>query len=585
MNPAPIVFNPAFGWTWLGLLAAAALLASVPALARRSRGALPRALGFLFLLGLLAAPSLVTATRRPLPDIALLLLDRSQSMDFGNRAAEAERAAAALRASAGPVELQTVAVPPAADGGTALFTSLRDALTAIPPNQLAGIIAITDGEVSDPPASIAAAPPFSALLTARHEEVDRELRLIDSPNYGLVGQTVRLQLQVLDHGAEDGGSPVPVTVTEDGQVLARQIATVGAPTALDLPVRHAGPNIVQAAVGTLPGEISPINNQVIFTLNGIQRRLNVLLISGSPDLGERSWRLLLKSDPATQLVDFTILRAPGENIDAEPADLALVPFPVEKLFDTDIDKFDLIILDRFKTVGLLPARYLANVAAYVQNGGALLAELGPDFDSPDSLAYSPLGAVLPAQPVDPGTLDQSFAPTVTALGARHPVTAPFAGAALAPWYRMELATPTSGDVLMTGAGNAPLLILGAVGKGRVGLLLSDQFWLWTRGGIPRRSGLAAARPHRALAAAGAGPRSRSPVGGVRQRHSGDRAADAGARLPRRRHRHRPRWPFQPAGPAPAKRRPVRRHGRRRGDGARGLEDRRRRSHRLCRRSV
>jgi hypothetical protein len=47
---------------------------------------------------------------------------------------------------------------------------------------------------------------------------------------------------------------------------------------------------------------------------------------------------------------------------------------------------------------------------------------------------------------------------------------------------MEITTRTSGDVLMTGANNAPLLILGAAGHGRVGMLLSDQFWLWTRGG-------------------------------------------------------------------------------------------------------
>ena len=480
--PMPIVFHPVMGWTWLGLLGAAALLISLPALLRRGRGALPRLLGFLLLLGILAAPNLVAETRRPLPDIAVLLVDRSQSMALGDRAAEAARAAAALRAGAGATQLQTVDVPPATAGGTALFAALHDALIAIPPDQLAGFVAITDGEVSDPPTGMADEPPFTALLTARHEETDRELRLVNSPNYGLVGKTVRLQLEVLDHGSHDDGGTVAVTVTEDGQVLANRTVIIGTPVGLDLPVRHAGPNIVQAAVATLPGEVSSINNQVVFTLNGIQRRLNVLLISGSPDLGERSWRLLLKSDPATQLVDFTILRAPGETIDADPSDLALVPFPVQKLFETDIDKFDLIILDRFRTAGLLPAQYLANIAAYVENGGALLAELGPDFDSPESLAYSPLGAVLPAQPVDPGTLDQAFAPTVTAIGARHPVTAPFTNAALAPWFRMEMATPTFGNVLMTGVDNAPLLILGAVGAGRVGVLLSDQFWLWTRGG-------------------------------------------------------------------------------------------------------
>jgi hypothetical protein len=35
---------------------------------------------------------------------------------------------------------------------------------------------------------------------------------------------------------------------------------------------------------------------------------------------------------------------------------------------------------------------------------------------------------------------------------------------------------------MTGGDNFPLLILADAGKGRTGLLLSDQFWIWTRGG-------------------------------------------------------------------------------------------------------
>ena len=209
----------------------------------------------------------------------------------------------------------------------------------------------------------------------------------------------------------------------------------------------------------------------------------MLLVSGSPNQGERAWRLLLKSDPAVQLVHFTILRLPGEPIDADPRDIALVPFPVRELFETDISRFDLIILDQFNANDLLPAEYLANIAAYVQNGGALLTEVGPEFAGPESLAGSPLGPVLPAIPAAPGTVTQDFSPTITPLGARHPVTASFAGQTLAPWERMEAATPSPGSrVLMTGADNLPLLVLGRAGKGRTGILLSDQLWLWTRGG-------------------------------------------------------------------------------------------------------
>lgn len=481
MTANQIVFTPLLSPVWLGLLAGITLLALAPALIRGAAGAWSRAVGFLVLLGILAGPHWLAAATRPLPDIALLLIDHSQSMSINGRAAMADRAAAALAASAGKIDLRTVDIAPADSGGTALFAALHEALTTIPLNQLAGVVAITDGEISDPLTKPLAIP-FSALLVAKGEETDRELRLLDAPAYGLVGQTVPFRFVVLDHGTADHGGLAEVTISTDGATIVDQKIVVGQPFMVDLPVRHAGPTVVEAAVAALPGEVSLINDQAAFTLNGIHRRLNVLLISGSPDPGERTWRLLLKSDPAIQLVHFTILRTPGETIDADPQDLALVPFPVHQLFDTDIAKFDLIILDRFDTAGLLPPEYLANIATYVQNGGALLAEVGPEFAGPDSLAFTPLGAILPAQPADPHALIQQFSPSVTPLGARHPVTAPFAGASLAPWYRMEITTRTSGDVLMTGANNAPLLILGAAGHGRVGMLLSDQFWLWTRGG-------------------------------------------------------------------------------------------------------
>ncbi len=461
------------------------LIAIILAMARRARGAIWRVPGFALLFLILCGPSYVVQTRRSLPDIAVAVLDQSQSMTIGNRAAMARAALEKLQSDAAKIpnlELRVIDVPAAADGGTALFAAMRDGLAAIPAAQLAGVVAITDGEVTDAPRQLGLQAPFTALLTANGEETDRELRLTNAPAYGLVGQSVPLGFTVIDHGAGDDGVQVPVTVSANGEAIWSRSVPVGAPVSVAVPVRHAGPATISVQVGRLAGEISTVNNQAAFTLNGVRKRLEVLLISGSPNQGERSWRVLLKSDPAVELVHFTILRAPGEIMDALPSELALVPFPVQQLFNDDIGKFDLIILDQFDASGLLPPQYLANIANHVQQGGALLVEVGPEFASEASLAYTPLAPVLPAVPADPGTVIQGFAPGITALGARHPVTAPFAGVALAPWYRQEIATPTAGDVLMQGINGAPLLILAKTGQGRVGMLLSDQFWLWTRGG-------------------------------------------------------------------------------------------------------
>jgi len=353
----------------------------------------------------------------------------------------------------------------------------------VPAGQLAGVAAITDGEVSDALGVLPFAAPFTALLTGKGEETDRELRLLSAPEYGLAGKTVSVALEVLDHGVADAGAAVPVSITEDGATVFSGVAQVGVKLTVDIPVRHAGPAVVAAAVAPLAGEVSAVNDQVAFTLNGVARKLEVVLISGYPNQSERSWRLLLKSDPAVELVHFTILRTPDETLDAPPEAVALVPFPVQQLFETDISKFDLIILDQFDSSGLLPPQYLGNIADYVRGGGALLVQVGPEFSGADSLALTPLASVLPATPSPPGTLTQRFAPSVTDLGARDPVTAPFAGQTLSPWERLEAAAPTGGDVLMTGtADNWPLLILANEGQGRVGMVLSDQFWLWTRGG-------------------------------------------------------------------------------------------------------
>ena len=480
-----ISFSPLLALPLLAAAGIAILIAIIIALIARARGAAWRIPGFALLFLILCGPSYVVQTRHGLPDIAVAVLDQSQSMAIGNRTAMALAALKKLQADAAKIpdlEFRVVAVPAAADGGTRLFAALRDGLADVPAAQLAGVVAITDGEVSDAAEPLATPAPLTALLTASGEETDRELRLNAAPAYGLVGQSVQLGFTVIDHGASDNGAPAAVTVNANGSVIWSQNVPVGAPVSVAVPVRHAGPAIISLQVAPLPGEVSQENDQAAFTLDGVRKRLEVLLVSGGPNQGERSWRVLLKSDPAVQLVHFTILRNPGEIIDALPNELALVPFPVQQLFDQDIGKFDLIILDQFDASELLPPQYLANMANRVTQGGALLVEVGPEFATGASLAYTPLAAVLPAVPAAPGTVTQAFLPGITDLGARHPVTRPFAGMALAPWYRQEIATPIAGDVLMQGVNNAPLLILAKIGAGRVGMLLSDQFWLWTRGG-------------------------------------------------------------------------------------------------------
>ena len=163
-----------------------------------------------------------------------------------------------------------------------------------------------------------------------------------------------------------------------------------------MPITRGGNTVVEMTAEPLPGEVSQINNKAVVQINGVRDRLRVLLVSGEPHPGERTWRRLLKADPAVDLVHFTILRPP-EKDDLTPLnELALIAFPVRELFQVKIKEFDLIILDRFQNRGILPSLYLNNIANYVRDGGALLMSVGPEFAGASSLAATPLGTVLPA---------------------------------------------------------------------------------------------------------------------------------------------------------------------------------------------
>ncbi len=86
-----------------------------------------------------------------------------------------------------------------------LFAAIDRALATIPRAQLAGIVAVTDGQVHDPPKTWRYGVPFHALLAGHPGEVDRRLRLIEAPAYGVVGKPVTLRLIIQDSGAARPG--------------------------------------------------------------------------------------------------------------------------------------------------------------------------------------------------------------------------------------------------------------------------------------------------------------------------------------------------------------------------------------------
>ncbi|MEO1472043.1 MAG: glutamine amidotransferase, partial [Pseudomonadota bacterium] len=212
------------------------------------------------------------------------------------------------------------------------------------------------------------------------------------------------------------------------------------------------------------------------------------LVSGEPHPGGRAWRDLLKADPMVDLIHFTILRPPAKQDGTPVSELSLIAFPTRELFLDKIDGFDLIVFDRYRWRGVLASAYLANIARYVREGGAVFVASGPAFAGAQSLARTPLVEVLPARPTV-SALERPYLPRVSAVGERHPVTQGLEAAVgldeegprWGRWLRQIEVSPRTGATVMTGIDELPLLVLDRVGEGRVALLASDHAWLWSRG--------------------------------------------------------------------------------------------------------
>ncbi|HUO88824.1 MAG TPA: hypothetical protein VMU08_06595 [Rhizomicrobium sp.] len=477
---------------WLALGLAAAL--TVASLALRARGAWARALVFAALIFVIANPLIVNETRSPLPDVAAVVIDRSQSMGIENRRAQEEAALAAIRkqlAAEKNLEVRESVVTTTTtgeDNGTQLFAGLNSALADVPPERIAGAILITDGEVHDAPSSdrLAVHAPIHALIAGRHGEKDRKLTIISAARFAIVGQAAAMVIRVDDFGATTGGT-ADVDVRIDGSSMGTQVVPVGKNATILIPVRHGGENVVEVEARPGPSELTLQNNRAVVTVSGVRDRLRVLLVSGEPHAGERVWRNLLKADPSVDLVHFTILRPPTKQ-DATPInELSLIAFPTRELFSEKLSSFDLVIFDRYSERGILPLLYYENLAYYVENGGALLVASGPEFAQAMSISHTPLAAVLPAQPTGE-IVTQGFKPMVTPLGLAHPVTRDLPGTNTATtpptwgrWFRLIGANKVSGETVMSGPDDKPLLVLDNVKKGRVAELLSDHAWLWARG--------------------------------------------------------------------------------------------------------
>lgn len=494
MNGWDIIYSPLVPVWVLWTLGASIAAIVLVLLINRLPGALLRGLGLALLLLALINPSLRQEQRDPLTNIAVLLTDKSPSQIISGREALVEQARTHLSEKLKDIEnldielVEIDADSVEAKDGTLAFSALKEALGRIPANRLAGVLMITDGQVHDAPkklAELGLEVPLHAILTGEPSEFDRRIEIVKAPRYGIVGASRDVKLKVVEQGKRPPGSEtVKLTFRQKGAEVEQRFVRVGEEITVPLQFPHAGMNLMEIEVEEHEAEITTANNKAVVTAEGVRENLRVLLVSGEPHAGERTWRNLLKSDAAVDLVHFTILRPPEKQDGTPIHQLSLIAFPTRELFSEKLEEFDLIIFDRYQRRGVLPLHYLDNVSQYVLNGGAVLIAAGDKFATPLSLANTPLDQILPAAPTGQ-VIEKRYRAEVTKNGERHPVTHNLPRSnngkpSWGHWYRLIEARINEGETLMTGADKQPLLVLNRLGEGRIALLLSDHAWLWAR---------------------------------------------------------------------------------------------------------
>jgi hypothetical protein len=480
-DAARLGFDPLIPWVALWTLAGAAAVLWGIYIYCRGKSWLFRALALTVLAVALANPLWIEEQREPLKDIVAVVMDRSESMNFRGRTETAQAAYDQLRRAIEEdenLELRVAETDPGADG-TDMYIALQSAMSDAPRDRIAGVVMITDGQIHDIPENTSDSGqfgPIHAMIVGGEDEIDRNIEIQQAPSFSIVDQRVEMRIKVNDPTEER----VRVGVTINGEARPDQTVPVGEPTMISFTLRQRGENLVVLSVDGIPNELTLANNLASARISGVQDRLRVLLITGEPHAGARVWRDLLKSDPAVDLVHFTILRPPEKGENTRNDEMALIQFPKAKLFREKLDEFDLVIFDHELRPAVLEEAYLDRVARYVERGGALLIASGPPYPGAYILYNTPLGGVLPGRATGE-MVDGKFTPQLTDLGKRHSVTATLSTEGWGPWMRYMKMEAGQAEALMQTPNGAPLLLLNRVGQGRVASVMSDQLWLWARG--------------------------------------------------------------------------------------------------------
>jgi len=476
-----------------------------------------------------------------------VLVDRSASMNFPvepggvTRSAQAaaflERAAPGLAAlqdrytvevygfdpELSPTSAEALTKEPARAGTSDLLSALRSVgAGAQGTKKLGGVLLVSDGadnvELAGGAVGRARAAladlnvPVSTFLVGREALKDLAVERVKVDDFAFVRNSITVEVEV--HGRGFSGQDVPVVLKQEGKVVASKSVRFESsddvkPVGFTFTPDQTGRFVYTVSMPVFPDEAVGDNNTRSFVLKVIRDRVRVLLVVGRPSWDERFLRGLLRQDANVDLVSFYILRTMSDDpgVVSQERELSLIPFPMEEIFDTKLDTFDVVIFQNFgyTDTSLSIAQYERNLERYVHNGGALVM-IGGDSVLGEGRASMPtLYETLPVEGAGPANVEP-FKARLTPEGMRHPVTAMASGGASTETVWADLpaipganqtrakpgATVLMDHPFMTVDGkNAPLVSVWDYGRGRSMVVATDASWYWAftahKGGAPSRA--------------------------------------------------------------------------------------------------
>lgn len=489
-----------------------------------------RLLGALLVLGFLIEPALQLRVVRRIKNRLAIVVDRSRSMSLATEAGpsrydtvlalfEGNKEGLAELGESHDVDLfdldaplsqAALALPPVAENSD-LVTALERARDSGGGKPLAGIVLLSDGsdtaELETPETrelSVQAVlrlgrlgVPVNTIYAGGSGFRDIALTDVHGDEFAFVHNTFEIEVVIEDVGFT--GLALPLTLKRDGEIVAQQTVALAKEGRTRVTLKSKpdkiGEYVYSVSVPVLAGEAVASNNERSFVLSVIRDKIRVLQVAGHPSWDERFLRQHLKENPNVDLISFFILRTPTDMTGASENELSLIPFPVEKLFTSELRSFDVVIFQDFDYRPYHMEHYLPNIRAAVRDAGLGFVMVG----GTDSFGATYLGTdledVLPLIPEAGGIRDRTITPSLTAAGRSHPVTDLTRGVASndAAWRQLGAWTSvnrTAGlaanatalvvDSRESGADGQPVPLVAVMdaGQGRTMAIASDSMWRW-----------------------------------------------------------------------------------------------------------